>query len=58
MPDYISGTGLEKKGHSVDSAAKITATAGDQKYGKKVMGKAAHAGISAQAMKRRLTKKK
>jgi len=49
---------LENKGYSADSAARITAAIGDKKYGKKVMGEASHAGISAEAMKRRLAKKR
>ncbi len=47
---------LESKGYDSESAAKITAAAGDKKYGNKVMSKAAHAGVSAEAMKRRMHK--
>lgn len=49
---------IERRGYSAESAAKITAAAGDKKYGTQVMGKAAHAGISADAMKRRMEKMK
>lgn len=48
---------LERKGYSEDSAARITAAAGNKKYGKETMQKAAKAGISAEAMKRRLEKR-
>lgn len=47
---------LESKGYSADSSAKIAASVGDKKYGKKVMSKASHAGVSAETMKRRMQK--
>lgn len=47
---------LESKGYSEDSATKIAASVGRKKYGAKVMSKAAHAGVSAEAMKRRMHK--
>ena len=50
--------GLEAKGYSPGSAAAITAAHGIKKYGKNVMEKAAHAGVSAKAMQRRLHAKR
>lgn len=47
---------LESKGYSPAYAGAIAGKVGDEKYGKKVMGNAAQAGVSAEAMKRRMAK--
>lgn len=44
---------LQKKGYSKESAGAIAHKIGVEKYGKKVMQKAAKEGVSAQTIKKR-----